>query len=167
MKLTKEQKNYYKKKVIDLLRSTKREGVEKLIEVMEEGGYYTAKCHSHHHYIGGLMLHSLSACRIALSKNSRLSRDSIILCTLLHDLCDIRGFSEFSGHGERSMKIAVTSGLELTAGEKCAIRCHMRKENNIPHSWDNVLAIHENKALYRLVYYADKSGAKHDNQLPR
>lgn len=77
MKLTKEQIEYNKREVIELLRSTKRDGIDGLLKVMEEGGYYTAKCHSHHHYVGGLMLHSLSACRIALSKDSGLSRDSI------------------------------------------------------------------------------------------
>ena len=167
MKLTKEQIEYNKKEVIELLRSTKREGIEGLLKVMEEGGYYTAKCHSHHHYAGGLMIHSLSACRIALSKDSGLSRDSIILCTLLHDLCDVKGHTEFCGHGERSMNIAIASGLDLTPGEKCAIRCHMRKEYKIPHIWNDVLALPENKALYRLVYDADKSGAKHDNPLPK
>lgn len=167
MKLTKEQIEYNKKEVITLLQSTNRDGVEGLLKVMEEGGYFTAKCHSHHHYVGGLMLHSLSVCRIALSKNSGLSRESIILCTLLHDLCDIKGYSEFGGHGERSMNIAIASGLDLTPGEKCAIRCHMRKEYKIPHSWDEVLTIPENKALYRLVYDADKSGAKHDNPIPK
>ena len=98
MKLTKEQIECNKREVIELLRSTKRDGIDGLLKVMEEGGYYTAKCHSHHHYVGGLMLHSLSACRIALSKDSGLSRDSIIVCTLLHDLCDIKGYSEFGGH---------------------------------------------------------------------
>ena len=43
MKLTKEQIEYNKKEVIELLRSTKREGIEGLLKVMEEGGYYTAK----------------------------------------------------------------------------------------------------------------------------
>ncbi len=134
---------------------------------MEEGGYFAAKCHSHHRYVGGLMLHSLSACRIALSKDSGLSRESIILCTLLHDLCDIKGHAGFGGHGERSMNIAIASGLKLTSGEKCAIRCHMRKEYKIPHSWDDVLAVPENKALYRLVYDADKSAVRHDNPIPK
>lgn len=167
MKLTKEQIECNKREVIELLRSTKRDGIDGLLKVMEEGGYYTAKCHSHHHYVGGLMLHSLSTCRIALSKDSGLSRDSIIVCTLLHDLCDIKGYSEFGGHGERSMNIAIASGLNLSSGEKCAIRCHMRKEHRIPHGWDDVLAVPENKALYRLVYDADKSGAKHDNPIPK
>ena len=156
MKLTKEQISYNKKKVIELLRSTNRKGVEELLKVMEECGYYSARCHSHHHYTGGLMLHSLTACSIALAKNRGLSRDSIILCTLLHDLCNITGYPEIRGHGERSMQIALVSGLDLTQGEKCAIRCHMRKEYRVPHSWDDVLAIPANKALYRLVYEADK-----------
>lgn len=170
MKLTKEQIEYNKKEVITLLQSTKRDGIEGLLKIMEEGGYFTAKCHSHHHYVGGLMLHSLRACRIALSKNSGLSRDSIILCTLLHDLYNIKGHpecGEHRDHGKRSMFIAMASGLHLTPGEKCAIRCHMDKEYDISHNWDNVLAVPENKALYRLVYKADKSAVRHDNPLPK
>lgn len=164
MKLTKEQIDFNKKQIIDLLLSTKRKGIDELLNCLEDGGYFTAKCHSHHHFVGGLMVHSLSTCKIALARGEGLSRDSVIICALLHDLCDIRGFDEYHGHGERSMRIAM-SYMELSPAERCAIRNHMRKEYKVSHSWDEVLAIPENKALYRLVYEADKNSAKHDNPL--
>ena len=78
--------------IIKLLKSVKREGIDELIDAMEQGGFFTAPCSSEHHlcYEGGLAEHSLNVYNVMIeldkALNSKLSLDSIILCGLLHDL---------------------------------------------------------------------------------
>lgn len=165
MKLTNEQLKTNTKRIEELLKSTNRKGVDALLKCMEEGGFFTASCHNHHCYKGGLAAHSLSTYKLAMGKAGTLSRDSIIICTLLHDLCNISGFLGIIGHGRRSLLIAMECGLELSDGEKCAIRWHMRHRDEISNNWDNVLENPDNMALYRLVYKADKTSAKYSDRL--
>ena len=40
----------YKEKITELLLSTNREGMNKLVEHMEEGGFFTAPCSTRYHY---------------------------------------------------------------------------------------------------------------------
>jgi 23S rRNA maturation-related 3'-5' exoribonuclease YhaM len=51
-----------KEKIIELLRSTQRPGIENLIQHMEEIGFFTAPCSSQYHLCkaGGLAEHSLN-----------------------------------------------------------------------------------------------------------
>ena len=89
-----------KEKFIELLRSTGRNGVEKIIEMLEEQGFFTAPASTRFHlsYEGGLLEHSLGVCRIALMVRKQvllirpelepqLPVESVILTTLLHDTC--------------------------------------------------------------------------------
>lgn len=81
-----------KESFIELLTSTKRDGVDELIVAMDEGGFFEAPCSTSHHLAkeGGLLEHSLNVCEIALKLAGVLgvdaSIDSIILVSLLHDL---------------------------------------------------------------------------------
>ena len=81
-----------KKKIEELLLSTKREGIENLIAHMSEYGFYKAPCSTQHHLskVGGLAEHSLNVCEVAFKLANRLhaevSQDSIIICALLHDI---------------------------------------------------------------------------------
>ena len=88
----------HKQTIEELLRSTKRTGIEDLIQWMRENGFFSAPCSSKYHLAkqGGLAEHSLNVYRIA--KNiafnlyvypNNLTQemiDSIIICALLHDL---------------------------------------------------------------------------------
>ena len=49
-----------KEKIIELLRSTKRAGMDKLIEHMEQNGFFDAPCSTRYHLAkdGGLAEHS-------------------------------------------------------------------------------------------------------------
>lgn len=88
-----------KETFIGLLKSTNREGIDKLIEWLETTDFYTAPASTRFHgnYEGGLLEHSLNVCNalINLSKctafsnfeESTLSEDTIIIASLLHDLC--------------------------------------------------------------------------------
>ena len=81
-----------KGKIISLLKETNREGIDALIECMEQGGFFTAPCSGAHHLAreGGLAEHSLNVYYGMLELDKafavELPHDSIILCGLLHDL---------------------------------------------------------------------------------
>ena len=88
-----------KEEFLTLLRSTEREGIEDLIEALEEMGFFTAPASANHHLNveGGLLEHSLNTCKAALaiyeglkpldpSMEKEVRRDSIILSSLLHDV---------------------------------------------------------------------------------
>lgn len=83
-----------KELITELLLKTNRPGINKLIEKMEEGGFFTAPCSGANHLCkeGGLAEHSLNVCN-ALKElvecfcvGTEITDDSIILCGLLHDL---------------------------------------------------------------------------------
>ena len=152
-----------KGKFIELLQSTGRQGVDKVITALEETGFFEAPASTRFHlsYEGGLLEHSLGVCRIALmvrkqvllvrpELESQLSTESVIITTLLHDVCkaeiykraikrrkneqgfweDYEGYdvdySNFPvGHGEKSVIVLLQAGLELTKEEILAIRWHM------------------------------------------
>ena len=89
-----------KKEFITLLKSTERDGVDDVIEELQELGFFDAPASSSFHlnYDGGLVEHSLNVCRVALgireqmiamNKNMAeyLPEDSVIIASLLHDVC--------------------------------------------------------------------------------
>ena len=90
-----------KREFINLLRSTGREGVDDLIEYLDEGRnhFFTAPASVNHHlnHDGGLLQHSLYVCQAALKLRESvladkpelgpyLNRDSVIIASLLHDI---------------------------------------------------------------------------------
>ena len=89
-----------KEEFVELLRSTGRDGVEDLLEGLEEMGFFTAHASANHHLNteGGLVQHSLNTCKAALmvwegmktlepSLEREVGRDSVIIASLLHDVC--------------------------------------------------------------------------------
>lgn len=83
-----------------LLRSTKREGMDYVIEDLEKGGFFDAPASAGHHLNveGGLCQHSLNVCKAGLmiydglgkldaSAAGEVKRESVIIATLLHDVC--------------------------------------------------------------------------------
>lgn len=89
-----------KEEFIELLRSTHREGVEDLLEGLENMGFFTAPASANHHLNteGGLVQHSLNTCKAALmvwegmaaiepSLEKEVERESVIIASLLHDVC--------------------------------------------------------------------------------
>ena len=154
-----------KDEFIELLRSTGRDGVDDLIAYLDEGRnhFFSAPASVNHHlnHDGGLLEHSLNVCHAALKLREvviamrpdlepRLKRDSVIIATLLHDICkadiyrptrrkrkDSMGlwvevdsydidYSNFPmGHGEKSAMMALWGGLDIDQEELLAIRWHM------------------------------------------
>ena len=153
-----------KEEFIELLRSTNRDGVEDCIVDLQELGFFEAPASTKFHLNeeGGLVQQSLNLCHVALkvresmielddSLRELLPKDSVIISTLLHDVCkadiykkaikrqknaygmwtDVPGYdvdySNFPvGHGEKSVIVLLRSGLDLTDDEIIAIRWHMQ-----------------------------------------
>lgn len=138
-----------KGEIIGLLKSTKREGIEDLIDYMEED-YFTspASASKHNSYEGGLMKHSYDVYTLFKEKNERfklsLEEETIIIASFLHDLCKAGIFKENEkvkgedptdkpyrmedgfpiGHGEKSVILA-QKYIELSDIEIGLIRWHM------------------------------------------
>lgn len=87
-----------KEKIIELLRSTKRAGMDKLIEHMEQNGFFDTPCSTRYHLAkdGGLAEHSYNVycvmkdlsflLQMDAEPMSKETADSLIICALLHDL---------------------------------------------------------------------------------
>jgi len=152
-----------KSRFIDALRSTNRSGIDNVISKLEELGFFSAPASTVYHLNmeGGLLQHSLNVYdealmlreqQIAMRPNvaNRLPVDSIIIASLLHDVCkaeiykkaiksrknadgywekyegyDVDTSAFPCGHGEKSVIQLLRWGLEMTDDEILAIRWHM------------------------------------------
>lgn len=178
-----------KEEFLELLRSTKRDGVEDVITDLENLGFFSAPASAGHHLNveGGLVLHSINTCKAALavweamkplepSLQTEVSRDSLIIASLLHDVCkadiyvrsvkkrrnvlgqweDTEGYNvsykEFPmGHGEKSVIQLLCSGLDMTDAEMLAIRWHMGAWGINMNSYEDQRCYDTARALYPLV----------------
>lgn len=133
-----------KDKIESLLRSTGRENIEKVINWLDSHNFYTVPASVIHHnnFEGGLAKHSLEVCEeaIKLNETENLPMSSVIICSLLHDVCKHDNYfinsngepavdidnKKKHGHGRRSMFI-VKRGclLPLNYDEEMAIWWHM------------------------------------------
>lgn len=178
-----------KEEILELLRSTQREGIEGVIEDLESWGFFTAPASAGHHLNveGGLARHSLNTCKAALavweamkalepSLETEVKRESIILSSLLHDVCkcdiykrsvkkrknalgiweDAEGYKVTyknfpMGHGEKSLTLLLCSGLLLDDDEMLAIRWHMGAWGVNQHSLEDMRSYDAARKLYPLV----------------
>lgn len=137
-----------------LIRSTetRKDELERLLGWLEGQDFFEAPASTRFHgaYKGGLLEHSLNVydAFIKLFGNSEHNKDSIIICTLLHDVCKVGFYSvEYRnkkneagvwekvpvyvvddklpyGHGEKSVYI-LNCFMRLKTEEAMAIRWHM------------------------------------------
>lgn len=140
------QKN--REEIIHLLRCTGREGIDPVIEYLEANNYFTyaASKARHDSFYGGLAYHSLIVYREAMriyeaekdTKAKNVNPKSIIITTLLHDLCKLNRYpcmpgkkpqkveyDRAKGHGRISVVNIESIGFKLTDEEALAIRWHM------------------------------------------
>lgn len=115
-----------------LLRDTKREGVDKLLEFLANSDFYKAPASSrfHNNFEGGLVLHCLNVwhCLDKMNKdfNLEIPNESVIISALLHDVCKINLYSKdkkfFKVEGETQWTSYTTwkyeDALPLGHGEK-------------------------------------------------
>lgn len=152
-----------KAKIFNLLKSTKRKGIDNVISELDKSDFYIAPASSkfHGNYDGGLAEHSLNVYiqamyikkvqqKIRPDIINNINDNSIILCSILHDICKIGYYKKVKkwrkdpnnkweeyetydsdsksmplGHGEKSVIMLLKWGLELTEEEMLAIRWHM------------------------------------------
>ena len=143
-----------KDEFIYLLKNTKRENIDKLIEWLEkETDFFSAPASTKYHlnYEGGLLVHSLNVFRELMKEyNPRNKKEisSVVIVSLLHDICkanyykiDYKNVKDEEGkwikepyyivndldplgHGEKSV-ILIQKFIKLSDEEILAIRWHM------------------------------------------
>ena len=143
-----------KDQIIELLKSTNREGMDKLMEFLEKSDFFKAPASTRYHgdHEGGLAEHSFKVYEILKEKVSNakmnIPEETMIISALLHDICktnfykiDYRNAKNSLGvwekvpyytiedtipygHGEKSVMM-LTEYIKLTNEEKYAIRWHM------------------------------------------
>ena len=137
-----------KEEFIKLLRETDREGMDKLIEFLENSDFFTAPASTRYHgnFETGLLQHSMKVYEIL--KEKVVDSDSVRIIALLHDICKTNFYktdyrnakNELGvwekvpyyttddtipyGHGEKSVMM-ISEFIKLTTEEKYAIRWHM------------------------------------------
>ena len=188
--------NDYKKEFIDLLKKTDRQGVDEVIENLEDLGFFIAPASTNYHSNcrEGRLQHSVKVCRVGLMLREQMIQmnpdlddllpfDSVILATLLHDVCKSEiykpavkkrknhygiweeyngydvNYSQFPlGHGEKSVIMLLRMGLDMTDEEIMAIRWHMTAWDlafQSPEMKSNLNAAKEKNPLCSLVQTAD------------
>lgn len=144
----------HKNEYIELLKSTKRENIDKVIDMLKASDFFEAPASTKYHdnFKGGLCYHSLKVYNnlVKLNKTYELnfSDDSMIIMGLLHDICKINCYikdkknvkvggnwitvdywsfkDEFPiGHGQKSVVMLLQLGLSLTKLELESIVGHM------------------------------------------
>ena len=153
-----------KDKIIDLLKSTEREGIDNLIGAMEQGGFFEAPCSSDKHLCcpGGLTEHSLNVYSAMVDIDAGLAadlpEDSIVICAILHDL------GKMGDHGKPNYtENILKSGLKSSAKPYSTnkdliylaheIRSAMIAERYISLSEDEEAAILWHNGLYGQFKY--------------
>ena len=180
----------------EMLLFTNRESIEIVIAELEELGFFKAPASTKFHlsHAGGLLEHSMNVCDMALelrelmirkkeNLQDMLPKDSVIISSLLHDVCKadiyktaikkqknalgmwvpVSGYdvdySNFPlGHGEKSVIWLLQNGLKLTTDEIIAIRWHMTAWDlpfQSPEMKGNLNAAKDRCPLLSLIQAAD------------
>ena len=130
-----------KLEITKLLQSTKRENIDKMIGYLEKEGFFESPASTRFHgcYTGGLAQHSLNVYKNLsyLNKSLRLNtpEESIIIATLLHDVCKIGAYigeeipyswnrQQPKGHATLSLE-RIQKIIKLTELEEKMILYHM------------------------------------------
>jgi len=120
-----------RERIIALLGSVDRPGIGNIIRFLEESTFFTVQCFRHHRYDGGLADHSLEVYDSMCRSCSGMPQDSIVVTSLLHDICKARraDCDWIHGHGRRSVRIiSDICGMRLTDEEYKAIKLHMHHD---------------------------------------
>lgn len=127
------------KRFEELLLSTKREGIDKLIEFVRKSDFYKAPASTRFHscHDGGLLEHSLNVYDCLKGKRENpiwkdvfenIPEESLIITALLHDLCktyfyvvDYRNKKNESGVWEKVPYYTIADKMPLGHGSKSVI----------------------------------------------
>lgn len=110
--LTQKQMDDNRKEIMDLLKSTGRPGMDRLIEWMEsKTDFFIAPASTKYHLAcqGGLAMHSLNVYRLLSDKVKQdllsLREDTIIITSLLHDLCKVNFYHRETKNVKEGTKV--------------------------------------------------------------
>ncbi|HII72800.1 TPA: HD domain-containing protein [Candidatus Woesearchaeota archaeon] len=182
-----------KNRIITLLKSTERPGIDGLIGWLQESDYFTAPASTrldyHGCHEGGLAQHSLNVYEVFEEKAKTygldLRKDEIIIASLLHDACKIDVYQPNTlksgnlseskpyvmkddfpmGHGEKSAFL-VRRYIQMTMNETLLIRWHM---GNFDGEWENYRERVENAcpAIYAFQHSDDEASKYMDHKARR
>ena len=145
-----------KAQIISLLSDVNREGISNVIAYLHQSDYFTAHCHHHHRYEGGLADHSLDVYKKMRAIAPELPDESCRIVALLHDICTshLEGYDDIAHHhhGQRSVDLLNVLGFDLHEDELLAISRHM---HHVP--WAN---LSEDTKLWHFLHLCDKQSAK-------
>ena len=159
-----------KTKIISLLRSTNRAGVEKVISYLENNQYFIipATIHHHHRGKGGLAQHSLEVLAMMKSRQPEdVSDESLIITALLHDVCKTERFQynkhgglsyvhgKGHGRGRKSIRILQNCGLDITETARRSIRWHLGGNNADIKDLHDVTEA-RTESLWKALFDADR-----------
>lgn len=145
-----------KERFLQLCSQVKRDGMDGLLAWLEKSDFFTAPASSRFHgaYEGGLLQHSLNVYDefkrlIAVYPEVKCDEESIVICTLFHDLCKVGMYTTekrnrknadgqwetydaykieekfcFGGHGSKSVYMLMRF-IDLKPAEATAINNHM------------------------------------------
>lgn len=144
-------KKNVKEQIIELLMSTKREGIESMIKYLEDSGFFESPASTRFHssYPGGLAKHSLRVYELLIKLTPTkicdvtspgqepfpLDCNSLTIATLLHDVCKAGAYigtekpykwnkDQPKGHALLSIE-RIKKHIKLTELEELMIKYHM------------------------------------------
>ena len=176
------------REIDNLLLSTHRPGIETVIAHLHQGNdaFYRvpASTKFHDNFSGGLVKHSMDVyleAKVAYEKlvtsgiQPSFGMDSVILCSLLHDVCKIDEYEIVDGkskhttqyrpggaHGLKSERLLRGWHLDLTADERRAIIWHMGAYANDAreHFSTTYRPVASASLLVKIIHEADHHAAK-------
>lgn len=182
--LTKFEIENIKANIIWALVNTNREGMQKLVEYMDNNGFFKAPASKSHHqnYPGGLAEHSLGVMGrtiaeidiMTMRNKPKINLPTVVISALLHDLCkidqyiiesEIKSGNKVTGYVISNNKEAnwdhaeksirlAKQFIELTEEEEMAIRYHMGIYRK-EYSWDEFGNAIKKYPLVYLIHVAD------------
>ena len=168
-----------KQKIIELLKSTGRKGIPALIECMEHHKFFESPASTKFHgtHEGGLSEHSIGVLEefdyFNKEYNLGLSKETVIICSLLHDFCKAGAYIKNSngysynkdhpkGHAALSIKI-IKALIELSEQEELIIRYHMGMYGTNEfsdyineYSLKELTEVYNKNPICKLFYFADE-----------
>jgi len=159
--------------IINLLKSTNREGMDNLISFMQKSDFFKAPASTRFHgcYEGGLAEHSMKVYEILKQKVQtsivpiNIPEDSIIIIAILHDICkanyykvDYRNAKNSLGVWEKVPYYAVEDTIPYGHGEKSVMMIseYIKLTNEEKYSIRWHMGYTEPKELYSTIGEAYK-----------
>ncbi len=145
----------------ELLRSTGDQRIIHMIPILAQSTFYTAHCHHHHHFKGGLAEHSLGVVKLMLAKRNlvqRYGRANVIIAGMFHDICTAPSWNNVGlnhnghkMHGRRSVRIlGEVFKMHLDDDVYEAIKYHMHEPRKDAHgkniNWMHAALRHADQA---------------------